>query len=199
MGNPGTDALSFLLNTIFDLYVMVIALRFLMQTVRADYYNPISQFVVKASNPLLVPLRRLIPGFMGQDMAALVLCWLLLICKLFLFKFMGLGALSIAGAGINIAHVSDLSILSLAAVDLLALFINIIFFAIIIMAVISWINPGNYNPVNTLLSNLTEPFVAPVRRFVPAVGGLDLSPLVVLVLIQLLKILLLRPLLTLAI
>ncbi len=190
----GTQALSFLLNTLIDLYVMVIAVRFVMQAVRADYYNPIAQFVMKASNPALIPLRRIVPGLAGQDMAALVLCLLLIIGKLFLFQATGLQT-SVAGYAISLGNLSPVMVLYLAAVDLLALFFNIFIFAIFIQVFISWINPGSYNPVSGLLDSITAPLLRPVRRYVKPVGGLDLSPLVVIILLQVAKILVIRSLL----
>ncbi len=191
---PGIEALSFLLNTLIDLYVMVVALRFIMQAVRADYYNPLAQFVVRASNPPLMVLRRFVPGFGGQDIAAMVLCLALLVAKLFLFKALGLST-SVAGYGMNLAGVMPLLIIYLAAIDLLALFFNIFFFAIIIQVIISWVNPGSYNPVSGLLDSITDPLMRPVRRHVKPVGGLDLSPLVVIVLLQVAKILVIKTLL----
>ena len=191
---PGSEALSFLLNTLIDLYVMVVALRFIMQAVRADYYNPLAQFIVRASNPPLVVLRRFVPGFGGQDIAALVLCLALLVAKLFLFKAMGLST-SVAGYGMNLGGVMAFLIVYLAAVDLLSLFFNIFFFAIIIQVIISWISPGSYNPVSGLLESITAPLMRPVRRYVKPVSGLDLSPLVVIILLQLAKILVIKSLL----
>jgi len=195
--NPGVNALSFLLNTLIDLYVMVVALRFVMQAVRADYYNPVAQFVVKATNPVLVPLRKLVPGLFGQDMAALSLCLALLLGKLYLFLAMGLGPTAIAGYHVPLGSGAPLLMLALAVIDLLALFFNIFFFAIIIMAVLSWINPGHYNPVSGLLASISAPVLDPVRRFVPPLGGLDLSPLVALIALQVLKILVVQSLLNL--
>ena len=133
-GSPGTSALSFLLNTIIDLYVMLVALRYIMQVVRADYHNPIAQFIVKATNPALIPFRKITPGWGKQDLAALLFCWLALVAKLFLFKLIGLGVLSIAGSGIMVSALGPVTIIALAAVDLLALFFNIFFFAIIIIS-----------------------------------------------------------------
>ncbi|MEM7293154.1 MAG: YggT family protein [Pseudomonadota bacterium] len=184
----GSQAMSFLLNTIIDLYVMIIALRFVMQAVRADYYNPIAQFVVKASNPPLIPMRRIIPGFGGQDLAALVLCLVLLIAKLFLFKATGLQT-SVAGYGVPLSSVSPAMLIYLAAVDLLALFFNIFIFAIFVQVVISWINPGSYNPVSGLLDSLTNPLLRPVRKFIKPIAGLDLSPMVVIIGLWFVKIL----------
>lgn len=174
---------------------MVIALRFLMQAVRADYYNPLAQFIVRTSNPPLIPLRCIIPGFAGQDMAALALCFILISIKLFVFKFLGINV-SVAGYSLNPVAINSAALFYLAAVDLLALFFNIFFFAIIIQAVISWINPGNYNPVSSLLHSITAPLLRPVQRFVKPVSGLDLSPLVLIILLQLAKILVIPSLLS---
>jgi YggT family protein len=193
--SPGANALSFLLNTIFDLYVMIVALRFLMQMVRADYYNPIAQFIVKATNPILVPLRRVIPGMFGQDMAALLLCLGLLLIKFFLFAALDLGSVSIAGTGLMLSGAPALTLVFLAVIDLLALFFNIFFFAIIILAILSWVSPGGYNPAAALLDAIAAPVLGPVRRVVPPIGGLDLSPLVALVGLQVLKILIIQSLL----
>ncbi len=188
-GSPGTSALSFLLNTVVDLYVMLVALRYIMQVVRADYYNPVAQFIVKATTPALTPFRKIVPGWGKQDTAALLFCWLTLIAKLFLFKFLSLGVISIAGNGIVVSALGPVTIIALAAVDLLALFFNIFFFAIIIMAVLSWVSPSGHNPIAALVSSICEPLISPVRRYIPPLGGMDLSPLVVLIGLQVLKIL----------
>jgi YggT family protein len=191
----GTDALSFLVLTLFDLYVLVVALRFLMQSVRADYYNPVSQFVVKATNPLLIPLRRVIPGLGGHDVAAIALCIALLFLKLLMLQGLGSRALSVGGYLQVIEDLPVTSLVILTVIDLVAVFFNIFFFAIIIQAILSWISPGTYNPVYGLISSLTQPILRPVQRFVPPVGGLDLSPLVALIGLQVLKMLIFPPLL----
>lgn len=188
-GSPGTSALSFLLNTVIDLYVMLVALRYIMQLVRADYYNPIAKFIVKATNPVLIPFRKITPGWGKQDLAALLFCWLTLAAKLFLFKLLPLGVISIAGSGVVASALGPVTIIALAAVDLLALFFNIFFFAIIIMAVLSWVSPAGYNPIAVMVASISEPLIAPVRRYVPPLGGMDLSPLVVLIGLQVMKIL----------
>ena len=198
MGGYGSDALHFLVTTLFDLYVMVVALRFLMQWVRADYYNPVAQFVVKATSPLLNPLRRMIPGWGGLDLAALVLAIALLVLKLLILQAMDLGVVRISGSMVTLAQAGIGSVLIVAMVELLALLFNIAFFAIIIQAVLSWVSPGQYNPVGALLNSLTRPLLGPIQRFVPPIGGLDLSPLVALIGLQVAKMLVIPPLLTLA-
>ena len=178
------DALNFLIRTLFDLYIIVVALRFLLQWVRADFYNPLSQFLVRATNPLLRPLRRIIPGYGGIDFASVILMLLL--------KAAEISILGLVAAG-RIPAPLGLLVLSLA--EVLRLLIYIFMFAIIIQVVLSWVNPGAYNPATVLIYRLTEPLLEPARRLIPPMGGLDFSPLVVLILLQLTIILIIRPLL----
>ena len=185
MGNPALDALGFIVGTLLNLYAMVVALRFVMQAVRADYYNPIAQFVVKATDPLLVPLRRLIPSVSGYDTASLVLVWAILFAKLLAFANLGLGpapaigrALPLGAAGID---VGVLTMLALSFVDLVYLMFNIFIFSLFIQALLSWLPNAGQSPVAGLLQGITRPVLTPIRRFVPPMGGLDLSSLVAII------------------
>lgn len=179
MGNSAVSALSYIIGTVFDLYAVVVAIRFLMQVVRANYYNPLAQFVVKVTDPLLKPLRRFIPGVSGYDIAALVLCLVIIWVKLLLISFLNFGAIS------GIGH-----LLAQSIPEFLNLFFNIFIWGMVILAVLSWIAPdqGN-NPVVSLLHSLTDPILRPVRNFVPPVGGLDLSMMVAIVGLVALRIL----------
>jgi YggT family protein len=179
-----SDALSFLIRTLFDLYIAAVALRFLLQWVRADFYNPISQFLVRITNPPLRPLRRVIPGYAGMDFASLAL-------------MIGLKAVEIAILGLVAAGrvPAPLGLLVISLAEVLKLMIYICMFAIIIEVILSWVNPGAYNPATVLIYRLTEPLLEPARRLIPPMGGLDFSPLVVLILLQLTIILVVRPLL----
>jgi len=171
----------FLVKVLFGLYATLVVLRFLLQLTRADFYNPLSQFIVKATKPLLNPLRRVIPGVSGIDVASLALAW-------FVLTLEQLSILALAGAGLQIAGAA-----LLAVPELITLFINIFLFAILIQVIISWINPGSYNPVIGLIQSLTEPLLAPVRRRLPNMGGLDLSPMVVMLGLVVLEMLLIPP------
>ncbi len=194
MSGYGTNALQFLVEAVFDLYVMVIVLRFLMQAVRADYYNPVSQFVVKVTNPVLVPLRRAIPSVAGHDTASLVFAIAVLFIKLLLLLGIGARGVGIAGSVVYLQNAGIVTLLALSAIELIALIINIFFFAIIVHVVLSWISQGP-NPIASLLFSLTQPILRPIQRFVPPIGGLDLSPVVAIIGLQLLKLLILPPLL----
>lgn len=170
-GNAGV----FLVNTVFGFFILIVMLRFLLQLVRADFYNPVSQFLVKATSPVLVPLRRVIPGLFGIDFAAVVLLLVLQISQILL---VGL----IKGYAFQ-----PLGVLVMSIAELASLTLNIFFFSILIQVILSWINPGNYNPITTVLHNLNEPLLAPARRLIPSVSGFDFSPLVVGVMLKLIE------------
>ena len=176
------NAATFLIETIFGLYILIVMLRFLLQWARADFYNPVSQFIVKATQPALKPLRKIIPGLGGLDMAALVFMITLKLAELWLVT--GLLGLS--------PQIGGLLILSIA--ELLGLLINVFIFSILIQVIISWVNPGMYNPVMGLLHGLTEPLLGPARRVIPPISGLDLSPIVVIIILQLTSMLAVAPL-----
>ena len=172
----------FLVQTLFGLYILAVLLRFLLQWVRADFYNPLVQFLVKLTNPLLLPLRRLIPAFRGLDMASVVLMLGLQVVELLVLAWLG-------GQGVNLA-----GLVVLALAELLGLLLTVLFWAILVQAVLSWFNPDFRQPVVRLLYQLTEPLLRPARHLLPPIAGLDLSPLVVLLVLQLCRMLLLAPL-----
>lgn len=177
-----TDPIVFLVHILFGLYILAVLLRFLLQLVRADFYNPISQFLVKATNPPLKVFRRLIPGFGGIDLSSIVLAWLLKAIELFII-------VSLTGTTINL-----LAPFVWAIPELVELVINIYLFGILIQVILSWVNPGSYNPATALLYSLTGPVMRPAQKILPPMGGIDLSPMLVMIGLILLKMLLLPPL-----
>lgn len=194
MGNPALDALAFIIGTVMNLYAGVVALRFVMQTVRADYYNPFSQAVVKLTDPLLRPLRRIVPSFRRYDTASIVLCLAVLLLKLVLFKLLGLSRAPAMGMYINAEALSIVTMLPAVFIDFINLLFNIVIYSMIIQALLSWI-PGAYNnPVYGLLRSITDPVLAPVRRFVPPIGGLDLSVMVAIIALFALQMVVVRTL-----
>lgn len=174
---PGyfTNPLEFVINTLFSLYVLALMLRFLLAWVRADFYNPVSQFLVKITNPVLLPLRRLIPPVGGIDMASVVL--------ILAMQMLGIALiLLLRGGGIDI---QALVFISLAEVVDLAF--KVFIYGIVIQAILSWVNPGAYNPAVNLLHSLTEPVLRPARRLLPPISGLDLSPLLAILGLEVLR------------
>lgn len=177
-----TNPLVFLVEVIFGLYALVAMLRFMLQWVHADFYNPISQFIVKVTSPVLNPLRRVVPGVGGKDLASLVLVWLVLTLETLL-------VLMILGEGPRL-----FAALLLALPKMVELVINIYLFSIFILVIVSWISPGNYNPAIGVLHSLTDPLMRPARNLIPPIGGIDLSPMAVIIGLYLLKMLLVPPL-----
>ncbi|MDY0937731.1 YggT family protein [Pseudomonas viridiflava] len=168
----------YVLQTLGSLYLMLILLRFVLQLVRANFYNPLSQFIVKATQPLLKPLRRIIPSIFGLDMSSLVLA---IIVQMIL---MALTLLLIIGTTGD-----PLLLLLWSIISVTALFLKIFFFALIISVILSWVAPGSHNPGAELVNQICEPALAPFRRIVPNLGGLDISPILAFLVLKLLDML----------
>lgn len=172
------DASVFLVNTLFDLYLMVVILRLWLQLVKADFYNPASQFIVKATHPIVGPLRRVIPSIGNFDTATLVLA-----IAVAALKFVALTLLF--GSGM----INPVTIIILALITVLKQALSLMFWMLIIRAILSWVSQGQ-NPIEYVLYQLTEPFLAPIRKVIPPIGGLDLSVLIAIIALQFIQILL---------
>ncbi len=159
----------FLIQTVFGFYILAVMLRFLLQCVRADFYNPLVQFLVRITNPPLLLLRRFVPGYRGLDLASVVLAFALQLVEVML-----VAALFGQSAGVG-------GVLLVTVMELLKLLINIYLWGVIIQAVLSWINPDPYHPAARVLAQLTAPLLRPARRLIPPVSGVDLSPVLVVV------------------
>lgn len=175
--------LLFVVGIIFDILIFSVLLRLILQIVRADFYNPISQFMVRMTNPMLLPLRRIIPGFFGIDMAAVVLLVIFETLDILITNFL---------QGYTLGILSFLSVLLGMIIQHTA---QLFFFAIIILVVISWINPGaNYHPIGKLVYQITEPLLRPARRILPPLNGIDLSPILVIIFLAAIMFLVAAPL-----
>ena len=172
------NSIHFLVSVLFNLYLMVVLLRLWLQLVRADFYNPFSQFVVKATQPIVAPLRRILPSLGSLDTATLVLAILVAIAKVVVLTLM------LGGGGFNPLSVFTTSLLIVVKESL-----SLMFWVLILRAILSWISQG-HNPMELVLHQLTEPFLAPIRRIIPPIGGLDLSVLVAIIALQFVQILL---------
>lgn len=177
-----TDPAIFIIDSLFSLYILAVLLRFLLQWCGADFYNPISQFLVKATHPPLRLLRRFVPSVGKIDTSSLVLV-------LTLQMLADFSILLLKGVAISIGA---LTILSLT--QLVSLLINIFIYAVFARAILSWINPGTFSAASSILYSLTEPLLNLCRKFIPDLGGIDLSPLAALMFLQLAKMVILPPL-----
>jgi len=177
-----TNPVVFLIDTVVSLYILAIVLRFLFQWTRVDFYNPISQFLVKITHPPLKILRRFVPSIGKIDLSSIVLALALQMLADFLI-------LALQG---EIAGIAALVLYSFK--QIVEMVLNIFVFAVFARAILSWFDPGNYNPASSILQSLTEPLLVLCRKVIPDLGGIDLSPLIALVLLQLAKMMILPPL-----
>ena len=182
-GNYFAQAGVYLIEIIFGLYIIAVLLRYLLARVRADFYNPFSQFIVKITNPPIKPLRRIIPGYLGIDWPTLIV--------LFFIQAVEIVLLALITSG-HVPAPMGLAVLTIAYLLKTVIYVHL--FIIIIQIVISWVNPGAYNPITVLMYQLSEPILKPARRLIPPAGGFDWSPLVVLIIMNLMIILLVSPL-----
>jgi YggT family protein len=167
----------YLIQTLLSLFLIAMLLRFILQLVRADFYNPISQFIVKVTNPLVLPARKIIPGYGGLDVASLVLALVLQVVGIAAVIFLRFGAVP-----------GPLLLLLGGALGVIALLVQIYFFALLAMIILSWVAQGSRHPAILLLYQITEPVMAPVRKMLPSMGGLDFSPILVFILINVVQI-----------
>ncbi len=171
------EIVGYLIQTFLSLYLVAMLLRFLLQLVRADFYNPISQFLVKVTNPLVIPLRKVVPGFAGMDIASLLLAFLLQMAGITAMVFLKFGGFPPLGL-----------LLTGSLLGIVALLVNIYFFALLAMIILSWVAAGSRHPAIYLLYQITEPVMAPFRKALPPMGGLDFSPILVFILINVIQI-----------
>jgi len=178
MGSASVQIGLLLVNALAGFFLFVVLLRFVLQAARADFYNPISQFVVKATNPLIVPLRKIIPGLGGFDWAAIVLMIIVQIIAISL-------SLLIAGYGLPWASIASWAVLGVGG-----MFLKLYFWGLLIMIIASWLAPQSYNPALLLLRQIMEPVMAPIRKLLPDMGGFDLSPIILFLVINVFEIIL---------
>jgi YggT family protein len=167
-----TQALYFIVKTLAQLYLLLLLLRFWLPWLRADFRNPIAQGILTFTSPLIVPLRRFLPSI-GRLDTATVLVALVVQCVIVLVL------LAIVRRPAEPVEVALVAIIELAILSL-----NLFFFAILIRIILSWVAPGSYNPITALLTTLSEPVLRPFRRLIPSIGGLDISPIFAIVLLQ---------------
>lgn len=169
------DPLLLIIRTVGEIFAFIAILRFLLQTMNVDYYNPISQAVVKFTQPPLMPLQRTIPKLGRIDLSPLILAFIIKLATLFIL-------VSITSSSLGMATLAVLSL-----VGVLDTLLTILFWATIGSVIISWVAPNSPHPAPQLLQQLVEPLFAQVRRVIPPIGGLDLSPIAIFLVIQIVQ------------
>ena len=181
--NSLIDGGDFLINSLFSLYILCLLIRFWMHINNADFRNPVGNFLVQISNPLLLPFKKLISSSRGFAIAILFLALVFTVLKLFIL-------LSLKGAPTGLV-----GLIVSAFADVIQTSIYIFLGAIIISIISSWIAPqGGYNPFLSIVFALSEPIMTPARRIIPPISGIDLSPILVLIFLQLSLIVIVKPL-----
>lgn len=181
MGNAALGAMGFIIGTIISLYAAVPALRFVLQWARADYHNQFAQAIVTLSNPILVPLRRIIPSFSRYDTASLIMVYGVLLVKFLIFKLLPLGGVSGFGYVVDPGIWSLPKLFAFTFIDTVYLLFNVFIFSLIIKAILSWIPNAHGNPIQGVLDSITAPIMAPLRGKIPPIGGFDLSVMVAII------------------
>ncbi|MGA8205705.1 MAG: YggT family protein [Woeseiaceae bacterium] len=176
-------ALTFIIATLAQLYLLVMLLRFWLPWLRADFRNPIAQGILRLTSPLIVPVRRIVPPIGRLDSATVIVTFALQYLTILVILAIG----KIPPAILPVALTS--------AIDLALLSLRLFTFAIFIHIILSWIAPGTFNPATAFIATLSEPVLRPFRRLVPPIGGLDISPVFAIILLQAVAIFLgtLRP------
>ena len=170
--------LSILVDFVGSFFVYLLLVRFHFQWLRAPFHNQAGEFVIACTNWIVKPARRVVPAVFGLDLASLAAAWLLQIVCLALLLMVAGNDLS-SSPGIAFGVLAGISL-----VDLMQYSLRILMFVVILQAVLSWVNP--YNPLQPLLDALTRPFLKPIRRFVPPLANVDLSPLILIVIVLIL-------------
>ncbi|MGQ0529396.1 MAG: YggT family protein [Panacagrimonas sp.] len=172
MGANANNALTFLVSTLLNLYLSAVILRFVLAWVRADFYNPISQLVWKITQPVLAPFHKAVPRWRRLDTAAAIFLFVLGVLHIYVTTWMyGIGLSPVRGAWF-------------AALKILVLAANLYTVSLTFQAILSWFGPGVNNPASNILWSMNEPLLRPIRRLIPSIAGLDLSPLFAIIGLQ---------------
>jgi len=176
--------LLFVVGIIFSILIFTVLLRLILQIVRADFYNPISQFILRMTNPMLLPLRRIIPGLFGIDMAAVVLLVIIEALNIVVTHLL-------QGIGLHTPLLFLAELLGMIIQHVAQLF----FFSILVIVLISWINPAaTYHPIGKLAHQIADPLLRPARRILPPLNGIDLSPILAIIFLAAVMFLVAAPL-----
>lgn len=165
-------ALLFLITTVFDLYLFVLTIRLILAWVNADYFHPATQFIVRCTNFLVLPLRKYIPNFRSLESATVICILVIAMIKFFLISLLSFGLPNVFG------------LLVLAISDLIKLILETFFYAILLQAILSWLQPGS--PIARVLEKFNSPIMQPLQRIIPPISGFDVSPIPALIILQLL-------------
>jgi YggT family protein len=176
------NGLLFLINTLFDMYLFVLIARIILACVGANYFDPLTQFVVRLTNWIVVPIRRYIPNIKRIEVSTILIAFMISILKFLITYLIAMKMPNLLGVGI------------LACGDILKIAIQCFFYAILIQAIMSWVQPGS--SMQYVLYQFTSPVTRPLQRIVPRMGAIDITPMFALIGLQLLLIVVINPIMT---
>ena len=177
MTNSFNNAGLFLISTLFNLYLVILAIRLILAYARANYFNPLTQIIIKCTQPLVAPLRRLFPTYRGIEFATLI--WIIIFeaAKIFLLSTLTFG----------MPYLTSLLLFSIT--DTLKLLLSTFFYAVLLRAILSWFQPS-HSPASEWLEQMSAPIMRPLQRIIPPINGIDITPIPALIILQLFIILL---------
>ncbi len=167
-----SQALYFIIKTLTQLYLLVLLLRFWLPMLGADFRNPLAQGILRITSPLVLPVRRFVPSIGRLDTSTILVAYVIQFLTVLLL-------LTIGGYGVDTVPIMVTTLIELAVLSL-----NLFFFVILIKIILSWVAPHTYNYATALLTTLAEPVLRPFRRIIPSIGGLDISPIFAIILLQ---------------
>ncbi|MEM7098916.1 MAG: YggT family protein [Pseudomonadota bacterium] len=166
------SSINIILQFVFHLACMLFIVRFLLQASQADFYNPISQAIVKATDPVCAPIRKILPGFKNLDFTSILVAWLVAAIGIYAVTYINYGS------GPTLASAAWVGL-----IEMLMVLIQFYQFSLLIVVIASFLAQGSYHPALALLHQLMEPLLGPIRRILPSLGPLDLSPMVLFLII----------------
>ncbi len=175
--NSMTDISIYLIQALSSLYLLIMLLRFLLQLCKANFYNPVSQFIVKATQLPLGPIRKIIPPANNIDFASLLAAMAIQLLAIEL-------TLLIAGGG----FIPLTTALLWSLIGIASMLLNIFFYGLFAAIIVSWVMPQSHHPAIALIWQLMDPVMTPFRKILPNMGGIDLSPILIFLLINVLRI-----------
>ena len=185
MSQSIAQAAIYLIQTVFGIYTFIVLLRLVLQWSQANFYNPVSQFIVKMTNPILNPIRKFVPKTRLIDIASIIAVLVIQMISISLI-------FSIIGLSLPLIHI----LLAWSLTAAISSLLNLYLIALLIVIIASWIAPNSHHPVMLLLYQLCDPIMKPARKLLPPMSGIDLSPLLVFIAINLLKILIVQSMVT---
>lgn len=178
MANALNNTFSFIIQAVFNIYMIALLVRILLEATGANYYNPLVQFLVRITNPLIKPVAKWVKSYQGVNLAGVIVLLVIGMIKLFLLVLLRLNVLA-----------NPLGLVIWAMGEVINLLLDVYFYAILIQAILSWVAPQTYNPASEVFSRITSPILRPFQKIIPLIAGVDISPWIAMICLKIVSIL----------